>query len=113
LLISILVLSWCARRYWIEEQYLAFFCEGGGKAFACIVHRQIIEIFYTNNSVGYFALFLGGLAVFTRHALSGFLAAVLGIVALIFNNGEYAAVGLLLGVLTLARAQVEINRVQH
>jgi hypothetical protein len=113
LILVILCLSWWARRLLIEEQELAFFCEGGGQTLACRTHGLIAKIFYEHDGIGYFALFLGALAVIARSGLIGQWAGIIGIAGLILHNGEYAAAGFLLGVLTLARAQFEDYRAQH
>ena len=106
LILIILCVSWWARRQLIEEQQLAFFCEGGGQSLACEAHRWLVSIFYNSNAMGYVSLLLGGLAV-------GLLTGVIGIVSLVLHNAEYAAIGFLLGALTLARSQFDASRAQH
>jgi hypothetical protein len=110
LILAILSLSWWARRQLIEEQQLAFFCESGGQTLACRTHSLIAKIFYDNNAMGYLSLFLGALSVISRSGFIGQCAGMIGIAALVLHNGEYAAAGFLLGVLTLARTQFEKRR---
>jgi hypothetical protein len=113
LILIILCVSWWARRQLIEEQQLAFFCEGGGQSLACEAHRWLVSIFYNSNAMGYVSLLLGGLAVLTRSGRLGLLTGVIGIVSLVLHNAEYAAIGFLLGALTLARSQFDASRAQH
>jgi hypothetical protein len=113
LILIMLCVSWWARRQLIEEQQLAFFCEAGGQTLACQAHRYLVLIFYNNDIMGYFTLLLGAIAVIARSGLIGLWAGIIGIASLILHNGEYAAVGFLLGILTLARAQFDEGRAQH
>lgn len=117
LILAVLSLSWWARSQFIERQELAFFCEGGAQTLECKTRWLIVKIFY-GNGTGYFILFLGLMAAATRSGLVGLVAGVAGVAALLLHGGDhanvdYAAVGFLLGVLTLARAQFDDYRAQH
>ena len=94
----------------MEEQQLAFFCEAGGVSLACKTHWLLAKVFYESYAVGYASLLLGGLALLARSGLLGQGAALIGGAGLVLNNAEYAAVGFLLGILVLARAQLEEYR---
>ncbi|MDD4915386.1 MAG: hypothetical protein PHW13_10180 [Methylococcales bacterium] len=113
LILFTLCLAWWARRHLIEEQQLAFFCEAGGQTLACRLHSLIVVIFYNSNAMGYFTLCLGAVAALTRSDHLSLWAGIVGIASLVLHNGESAAIGFLLGVLTLARTQVETGRAQH
>ena len=102
-----------ARRYLMEEQHLAFFCEAGGVSLACKAHWLLAKVFYESYVVGYVSLVLGGLALFARSGWLGQGAALIGSAGLVLNNAEYAAVGFLLGVLVLARTQFEEYRAKY
>ena len=109
-ILLILCLSFWARRQLLEEQQLAFFCEAGGVSLACKTHWLLAKVFYESYAVGYASLLLGGLALLARSGLLGQGAALIGGAGLVLNNAEYAAVGFLLGILVLARAQLEEYR---
>jgi hypothetical protein len=113
LILTVLCVTWLARRQLIEEQHLAFFCEAGGQSLACHAHHLIVAVFYNNDIMGYISLLLGGLAVYTCSGWIGLVAGTIGIISLIFHNGEFAAIGFLLGILTLARSQFSADRAQH
>ncbi len=117
LILAVLSLSWWARSHFIERQELAFFCEGGAQTLECKTRWLIVKIFY-GNGTGYFILFLGLMAAATRSGLVGLAVGVAGVAGLLLHGGDhanvdYAAVGFLLGVLTLARAQFDDYRAQH
>ena len=116
LILAILGLSWWAKSQLIEEQELAFFCQGGGQSLPCKMRGFIAKIFI-QNGVGYFALFLGLVSAITRSGFMGLLAGIVGMASLILHGGDHAALdfaafGFLLGVLTLARAQFDEYRDQ-
>ena len=117
LILAILALSWWAKSQLIERQELAFFCGGGGQTLQCKM-RWLIVIIFHSASIGFFALFLGLLSVITQSGFIGLMAGVVGVACLLLHGGENAAVefaslGFLLGVLTLARAQFDEYRAQH
>jgi len=109
-ILLLLALSFWARRHLMEEQHLVFFCEAGGVSLACKTHWLLEKVFYASYAVGYVTLLLGGLALLARSSLLGQGAALIGSAGLVLNNTEYAAIGFLLGLLVLARAQLEQYR---
>ncbi|MCX7114004.1 MAG: hypothetical protein NTX45_28830 [Proteobacteria bacterium] len=112
LILAILCLSWWARSQLLEEQELAFFCQGGGQSLPCKLRGLIAKMFF-QNGVGYFALFLGLVSAITRSGFMGLLAGIVGMASLILHDAlDFAAFGFLLGVLTLARAQFDEYRDQ-
>ena len=117
LISAILALSWWAKIQLIEQQELAFFCQGGGQTLPCKIRWLIVTIFH-NSGIGFFVLFFGLLSAITRSGFIGLLAGVIGVACLLLHGGDNAAVdfaslGFLLGVLTLARAQFDEYRAQH
>ena len=107
-----LALSLWVRSQLIEQSELGFFCDGGGQTGLCKIRWLIVQSFNTQG-LGYFALFLGLLATLTRSAFIGLLAGMVGVSGLVLYSWDFAAVGFLLGVLTLARAQFDEYRAQH
>ncbi len=112
-ILLLLSVGFWARRYFMEEQQLVFFCEAGGQSLACKTHWLLAKVFYESYAVGYLSLLLGGLALLARSGMLGQGAAVIGSAGLVLNNAEYAAAGFLLGVLVLARTQFEQYRAKH
>lgn len=104
--------SWWARFYLIEQNELGFFCDSGGQSPLCVLRWLIVQSFNALG-FGYFALFLGLLSVLTRSGFIGLWAGVVGVAGLILYNWDFAAVGFLLGVLTLARAEFDDYRAEH
>ncbi|MFM8331361.1 MAG: hypothetical protein ACKN9T_06705 [Candidatus Methylumidiphilus sp.] len=100
--------SW-ARASLIEPADFGFFCDGGGQAWACHLRWLVLQSF-SRMGLGYFALFLGLLALVTRSDWVGMAAGMAGMAGLVLYCWDYSAVGLLLGVLTLARAQLDDYR---
>ncbi len=111
ILVSLLLSLW-ARSQLIEQNELGFFCDGGGQTGLCKLRWLIVQSFNTLG-LGYFALFLGVLSTLTRSAFIGLLAGIVGVSGLVLYCWDYSAVGFLLGVLTLARAQFDDYRAQH
>jgi hypothetical protein len=109
---ALLGLALWARAALVEPAEFGFFCDGGGQAFACHVRWLIVQSF-NSLGLGYFALFLGLLSVLTRSDWVGLSAALVGVAGLVLYCWDYSAVGFLLGVLTLARAQFDDYRIQH
>ena len=105
-------MSLAARHYLIEDLALGFFCDGGGQGLACKVRWLTVQSF-NHLGLGYFALFFGALSALTRSAPLGWLAGVVGVAGLVLYCWEFAAVGFLLGALTLARAQFDECRAEH
>lgn len=105
-------LSLWARFGLIEQRELGFFCDGGGRTPICDVRWLIVQTFNHYGS-GYLALFLGLLAAITRSGFVGCLAAVVGAAGLVLYTWDFAAIGFLLGILTLARSQLSDYRYKH
>jgi hypothetical protein len=113
--LSILValgLSMWVRSALIEQNELGFFCDGGGQTLPCKIRWLAVSSF-NHLGLGYFTLFLGVLAAITRSGFIGLAAGVVGVAGLVLYCWDYAAVGFLLGVLTLARAQFDDYRAQY
>jgi hypothetical protein len=112
LILASLGFSLWARYSLVEQNELGFFCEGGGATGLCSLRWFIVQSFHTY-SLGYFGLFLGLLATVTRSGLMGLMAGMAGVAGLVLYTWDYSALGFLLGVLALARAQFEDCRHQH
>jgi hypothetical protein len=111
-MLALMALSFWVRTHLIENSELGFFCTNSGHTLACNA-RWLFMLFILYKGPSFLVLFLGLLATLTRSSLAGFLAGAIGIMALVVYAREYAAVGFLLGVLMLARAQFEERREQH
>jgi len=107
-----LALATWARSQLIEQNELGFFCEGGGQSLACKIRWLLVQSF-NHSGFGYFALFLGVLAVLTQSGLVGLGAGLVGMAGLVLYNWDFSALGFLLGVLTLARTQLDDYRAQY
>ncbi len=112
LILASLAFSLWLRYSLIEQNELAFFCDGGGQTALCKFRWLVVQSFHTQG-LGYFALFLGVLSAATRSAFLGISAGIVGMAGLILYTWDYAAIGFLLGVLTLARSQFDEYRYQH
>jgi hypothetical protein len=95
----------------VEPTELGFYCDAGGQTFECQVRWIVIQVF--SHGLGYVALFLGLLAVFTASGFAGCLAALSGAAGLVLYDWDHSAVAFLLGAMTLARAQFNHCRNQH
>jgi len=111
-ILFMLALSLWARSQLIEQNELGFFCDGGGQTLTCKIRWLVLQSF-SHFGFGYFGLFLGLLATVTRSGFVGLLAGLVSMAGLVLYNWDYAAVGFLLGVLTLARAQLDDYRTQY
>lgn len=114
LILTILGLSWWARNHFVEAQEVAIFCQEGGQGFPCKL-RELVEKIFIQSGIGYFVLLLGLVSTVTRSGLVGLLAGIVGVASLILHGGNHAALdsaalGFLLGVLTLAREQFDEYR---
>lgn len=107
-----LALSFWTRSQLIEQNELGFFCDGGGQTVTCKIRWLIVQSF-NHFGLGYFGLFLGLLAVVTRSGFIGLLACLVSMAGLVLYNWDPAGVGFLLGVLTLARAQLDDYRAEY
>lgn len=103
-LLAVLALALWVRANWIEQESFGFFCDGGGQTLVCKL-RWLTVLSFNQLGLGYVALFLGVLAALTRSGQVGLVAAWFGMAGLVLYCWDYAAVGFLLGVLTLARVQ--------
>ncbi len=111
-ILAVLALSLWVRSNLIEINELSFFCDGGGQTLQCKI-RSLIVLSFNHLGLGYLALFLGTLAAVTRSGFVGLLASMVGMAGLILYCWDFAAVGFLLGVLTLARSQLGEYRTQY
>jgi len=112
MILTMLALTFWVRSHLIEQNDLGFFCDSGGTTLTCKIRWLIVQSFH-HFGIGYFSFFLGLLAVVTRSGLVALGASVLGVAGLVLYNADYAAVGFLLGVLTLARAQLDDYRAEY
>ncbi len=111
-ILAMLALAFWTRSQLIEQDELGFFCDGGGMTPVCKIRWLVVQSF-NHFGLGYFGLFLGVLAAVTRSGLIGLLASLAGMAGLVLYNWDFAGVGFLLGVLTLARAQLDDYRAEH
>jgi hypothetical protein len=111
-ILATLAASAWIRGHLIEQEALGFFCDGGGQTWVCKIRWLAIQSF-NHLGLGYFALFFGVLAILTRSAMVGLWAGMVGMAGLILYSWDFAAVGFLLGVLALARAQFDDYRAEH
>jgi hypothetical protein len=112
LILTMISVSLWFRATVIEHNELGFFCDGGGQTLVCKIRWLVIQSF-NHFGLGYFGLFLGVVAVVTRSAFISMSAACVGVAGLVFYNWEFASVGCLLGVLTLARVQFDDYRAEY
>ena len=111
-ILALLAVSFWVRITLIENSELGFICAENPRTLECVT-RWTFMSFIHYKGTSYFVLFLGVLAALTRSGPLGFLTGAIGAVGLIVYAKDHAAVGFLLGVLTLARAQFEEHRYQH
>jgi hypothetical protein len=90
----------------IEPPAVANLCTAGGGPAWCIL-RQWAVLGFLGYGYGYAALAAAFAALFWRHPLPAWLAAALGVVALVLYCVEAGAFALLVGVLRLLRAQAD------
>jgi hypothetical protein len=112
LILAALLFALWARYSLVEPSDFGFFCEGGGGGWKCTLRWLVVQSFHTYG-LGYFGLFLGLLATVTRSERVALAAGMVGITGLVLYTWDYSALGFLLGVLALARAQFEECRQQH
>ncbi len=111
-ILAMLALAFWIRNQLIEQDELGFFCDGGGMTLTCKIRWLIVQSF-NHFGLGYFGLFLGLLAAVTRSGFIALLASLVSMSGLVLYNWDFAGVGFLLGVLTLARAQLDDYRAEH
>jgi hypothetical protein len=86
----------------MESDLLHGLCAGGADDWRCLVRRIAPQLFMQER-IGLFALLL-------RHAFVARLAVVTGAAGLVLYSADFAAVGLLAGMLVLlARAPASVN----
>lgn len=99
----VLILALIARYLWIQPLPMGQLCApGAGGPWWCEARDVLIQA-YTFQRLGYVALVLAVLAVFTRSRRISVLAACVSAAGLVLYCFEMSAVGLVLSVLTLAR----------
>lgn len=112
LLIALLVAAAASAglRYGLmESDLLHGLCASGADDWRCLVRRIAPQLFM-HERVGLFALAVGLLALLLRQALVARLAVVAGAAGLVLYSADFAAVGLLAGLLVLlARAPASVN----
>jgi hypothetical protein len=111
-IVALLGISFWVRVTLIENSELGFICADTPGAPICVT-RWTFMSFIHYKGISYFVLFLGVLAAATRSGMLGFITGAIGAVGLIVYAKDHAAVGFLLGILTLARTQLEDYRYQH
>ncbi|WP_304012326.1 hypothetical protein [Methyloversatilis discipulorum] len=112
LLIALLVTAAASAglRYGLmESDLLHDLCGGGADDWRCLVRRVAPQLFM-HERIGVLALVAGTLALLLRHAFVARLAVVTGGAGLVLYGADFAAVGLLAGLLVLlARAPASVN----
>ncbi len=99
---TVFVLAWIARHLWIEPAAVGELCRAADAPFSCRMRQWLIYTF-ASNGLGYAALVAGVLALVTRSTVLAVLGAGFGAAGLVLYCYDFAAVGFLLSVLTLAR----------
>ena len=112
LLIALLVAAAASAglRYGLmESDLLHGLCGGGADDWRCLARRVAPQLFM-HERIGVLALVAGTLALLLRHAFVARLAVVTGGAGLVLYGADFAAVGLLAGLLVLlARAPASVN----
>lgn len=98
----VFVLAGIARYQWIEPAAVGELCRALDAPFSCRM-RQWLIFSFAHNGLGYAAFVVGALALVTRRTALALLGASLGAAGLVLYCYDFAAVGFLLSVLTLAR----------
>ena len=116
-MLVVLVVAWALRIAYIEPQELAIICESGVTDVPCTLRKSLTGIFY-DNAVGTLVLGLGVLAWVLRSRHWALAIILIGMAGMVIHGGqhagvEYNALGFVLGILTLARAQLTACRQQH
>lgn len=100
---AVLAAALLARYAWIEPAHIGYLCNAADGPWWCTLRRALIFSF-ASNGLGYASLILGALALCSRRGGIALLAVCVGLSGLVLYCYEFAAVGLLLGALTLARS---------
>ena len=104
LVIAVLVVAMMLRYRLIEPAGIGFLCDPGSGPWWCGVRRMLV-LSFSSQLLGYFALLMGVLALFTRSRGAALAAVAVGVAGLVLYCWEASAVGFLLGLLTLVRHQ--------
>lgn len=102
---AVLAAALLARYAWIEPAHIGYLCNASNGPWWCTLRRALI-LSFAFNGLGYASLILGVLALIVRWRSIALLALCFGVSGVVLYCYEFAAVGLLLGVLTLARAEM-------
>ena len=97
-----LLLALLARYAFIQPTHMGLICDSATAPWWCLARRAVIMTF-AFQGLGYAAIILGVLALFTRSRRISVVAACIGVTGLVLYCYEMSAVGLTLSVLTLAR----------
>lgn len=93
----------------MESDLLHGLCAGGADDWRCLVRRVAPQLFMQER-IGVLALAAGTLALLLRYAFVARLAVVAGAAGLVLYSADFAAVGLLAGLLVLlARPPASVN----
>lgn len=107
LTLALVALAAAALRYGvIEPPAVANLCTAGGGPGWC-AWREWAVLGFLGYTYGYAALTAAFIALFWRHPLAAWLAAALGVAALVLYCFEAGAFALLVGVLRLLRIQAD------
>ncbi|HEY9381452.1 MAG TPA: hypothetical protein VIQ01_09425 [Burkholderiales bacterium] len=98
----VLVLALIARHFWIEPVAIGDLCRTGGAPFSCTL-RQALIMSFAFNGLGYASVVVGVIALFVRRKGIAILGGSLGAAGLVLYCYDFAVIGFLLSVLTLAR----------
>jgi hypothetical protein len=117
LIFTVFIAAWWLRIAYIEPQELAIICESDQNDLPCYLRKLLTGVFY-DNVVGYLVLALGIAAQRSRSAHLALLAGLIGMAGMVIHGGKHAgvefnSVGFVLGVLTLARTELQKRRKQH
>jgi hypothetical protein len=105
LIVAIVLAAALALRYgWIEPAAIGYTCDGGQGPWWCMIRRALV-LSFTSNGLGYASLILGVLALASHRSGIALTAVCLGVSGLVLYCYEFSAVGLILGVLSLARGK--------
>lgn len=92
----------------IEASHLAQFCNQAGSPLWCS-WRQWLVLGFLHNIYGSVALVAAAIAIFSRRVAVAWLAAALGLFALVLYCFQSGAIALLIGALRLLRIQAQVG----
>lgn len=99
---GVLVLALLARHLWIEPMEMGDACRIADAPLWCDL-RAMLVMSFRSNGLGYAAIVFGVLSLFVHRMSIALAGASLGVAGLVLYCYDFAAVGLLLSVLALAR----------